>query len=62
MEKPDDGSWRCPYCGRPELLRTRRRWWERILFRLRSVYRYGNCSRRFWRPDRSDPPPRYDKW
>jgi DNA-directed RNA polymerase subunit RPC12/RpoP len=50
MEKDGESNSRCPYCGRPEVSRTRRYWWERFLFRLRQVYRCGSCSRRFWRP------------
>jgi DNA-directed RNA polymerase subunit RPC12/RpoP len=61
MEKAGESNMRCPYCGRQEVSRTRRHWWERFLFRLRSVYRCGSCSRRFWRPAPAEPPPRPEK-
>jgi ribosomal protein L37AE/L43A len=58
----DKGKMSCPYCGRPEVERSRRRWWERLMPGLRRIYRCGSCGQRFRRPASSEVPPRYDKW
>jgi hypothetical protein len=41
---------RCPYCGRQEVIRIHRRWWEKLVPGLRAVFVCDGCDRRFWRP------------
>jgi DNA-directed RNA polymerase subunit RPC12/RpoP len=57
MTSTNGSDLRCPYCGRPEVNYSRRRWWDRLFSSL-SVYRCGSCARRFRRPVQVGPPAR----
>jgi DNA-directed RNA polymerase subunit RPC12/RpoP len=39
----------CPHCGSAEFIRSRRRWYERVLLVSRA-YRCHGCGRRFHVP------------